>query len=282
MRCRLLLRTPATQRHTFEHPKAGGDSEKIHQVSRKIQACRSYLDAHPELSDYSYPIFSDIHRRAPIRRLFRDNLCERLEKQERLLSALFLHIESASSPPLPDKPLRIFTNPADLKLAKRYRGASDLLADLPRPGKRVCHQHHRLHQKFWRWRNSFLDENELASLGLNSVARTDCLISRLAQFYDPGRISIGNSVRIDDFCILSGNIRIGSYVHISAYSVLYGSKGIDIEDYSGVSARVTIYSSADDFSGDYLINPMISSELTNVTGGRVHLEDTCSSVPIPS
>lgn len=76
-------------------------------------------------------------------------------------------------------------------------------------------------------------------------------------------------MRIDDFCILSGKIKIGSNIHISAYCALYGSHVIELEDYTGLSARTTIFSAMDDFSGDYLIGPIHDSKYTNVYGGKV-------------
>ena len=120
--------------------------------------------------------------------------------------------------------------------------------------------------------NSFYNTDELKDLGFKSIG-DNVLISRNASFYGAENMSIGHNVRIDDFCILSGRIEIGSYVHISAYCVLYGSRGIDIGNYSGLSARCTIFSAVDDFSGDYLINPMISEEYTNVSGGKVIIGD---------
>lgn len=116
--------------------------------------------------------------------------------------------------------------------------------------------------------NSFYSEKELAELGLKSYG-SNVLISKKCSIYSPEKISVGNDVRIDDFCILSGNIILGNYVHISAYCALYGAQGIEFKDYSGCSARTTIYSAMDDFSGDYLIGPMSPSETTNVTGGKV-------------
>lgn len=115
---------------------------------------------------------------------------------------------------------------------------------------------------------SFLSECELKDLGLKSYGE-NVLISRKASIYSPERIILGNNVRIDDFCILSGNIKLGNNIHISAYSALYASMGIVFEDNSGCSARTTIYSAMDDFSGDYLIGPMHPKEFTNVTGGKV-------------
>lgn len=116
--------------------------------------------------------------------------------------------------------------------------------------------------------NSFYTEKELYEIGLKSFG-TNVLISRKASIYSPEKISIGNNVRIDDFCILSGYIKLGNNIHISAYSALYGSMGIEFKNNSGCSARTTIYSAMDDFSGDYLIGPMHPEEYTNVTGGKV-------------
>jgi galactoside O-acetyltransferase len=116
--------------------------------------------------------------------------------------------------------------------------------------------------------SSFYSETELAELGLKSYGK-NVLISKKCSIYAPEKISVGNDVRIDDFCILSGHVTLGSHVHISAYSALYGAEGIEFKDYSGCSARTTIYSAMDDFSGDYLIGPMHPAEFTHVTGGKV-------------
>lgn len=115
---------------------------------------------------------------------------------------------------------------------------------------------------------SFYSDDELLSMGFKSIGK-GCCISRKASFYGVGKMSIGDNVRIDDFCILSGNITLGSNIHISAYVALYGAEGIELEDYTGVSPRCTIYSAMDDFSGDYLIGPIHPEEYTNVTGGKV-------------
>lgn len=120
-------------------------------------------------------------------------------------------------------------------------------------------------------KTSFYTPEELAQLGLRSYGE-NVRISRYAQIYFPEKISIGDNVRIDDFCILSGRITIGSHIHIASYCALYGADyGIVMEDYSGLSARVTIYAAMDDFSGDYLIGPIHGDEYTNVTGGMVRI-----------
>lgn len=119
--------------------------------------------------------------------------------------------------------------------------------------------------------NSFYSEKELAKIGFHSYGQ-NVLISRFARFYSPEKIKIGDNVRIDDFCILSGNISIGSHIHISAYVGMYAAYGIVMEDYSGISPRCTLFSAMDDFSGDYLIGPIHPKKLTNVSGGKIILK----------
>ncbi|HOY39412.1 MAG: acyltransferase [Bacteroidales bacterium] len=129
---------------------------------------------------------------------------------------------------------------------------------------------------------SFYSEHELQELGLHSVGK-GVLISRKSSFYSPESIRIGNNVRIDDFCILSGDITIGSHIHISAYCALYGAFGITLHDFTGMSPRSTIYSAMDNFSGDFLIGPIHPIEKTDVTGGRVIMKQfshlgACSTI----
>jgi acetyltransferase-like isoleucine patch superfamily enzyme len=123
-------------------------------------------------------------------------------------------------------------------------------------------------------RTSFFSDIEVKKIGFKSYGE-NVLISRKACFYVPEDISLGNNVRIDDFCILTGKINLGSFIHISAYSALYGANGINIEDFSGLSPRVTLFSASDDFSGDFLINPMIPNRFTNVKGGTINIGKYC-------
>lgn len=119
---------------------------------------------------------------------------------------------------------------------------------------------------------SFLEEEELKGLGLKAFG-CHVKISRYARFYDAANISIGDNVRIDDFCILSGKISLGSHIHIAAYSALYGgSEGIEIEDFANLSSRISVYSVSDDYSGETLTNPTIPKEYKNVCSAPIHIE----------
>lgn len=120
--------------------------------------------------------------------------------------------------------------------------------------------------------DSFYTESELLDMGFKKLG-TDVKISKKSSIYTPNEISIGNHVRIDDFTILSGKIDIGNYVHISAYTALYGKYGIKIGNYCGCSPRSIVFSATDDFSGEYMISPMVPEEYTNIIGGQVVFED---------
>ncbi len=106
-----------------------------------------------------------------------------------------------------------------------------------------------------------IDKMGFASLGENVS------ISDRASFYNCAHITIGNNVRIDDFCVLSagfGGIVIGNYIHIAIYTSLIGSGRITLSDFCNISSRVSIYSSNDDYSGETMTNPMIPEKYSGV------------------
>lgn len=114
---------------------------------------------------------------------------------------------------------------------------------------------------------AFLTEQELSTMGFAQLGR-NVLISDKASIYGASRIKIGSNVRIDDFCVLSagkGGIDIGSYIHIAVYSSLIGAGKITLADFCNISSKVAIYSSNDDYSGEYMTNPMVPKKYTNVT-----------------
>lgn len=119
----------------------------------------------------------------------------------------------------------------------------------------------------------FLSREQLEDIGFAEVG-ANVLISDKASIYNPEKISIGSHVRIDDFCVLSageGGIEIGNYVHIAVFSLLIGAGRITLGDFSGVSSRVSIYSSNDDYSGRALTNPTVSESFKNVKVASVSI-----------
>lgn len=119
----------------------------------------------------------------------------------------------------------------------------------------------------------FLSKQQLQDIGFKSVGE-NVFLSDKATIYGADKISIGNNVRIDDFVVLSagdGGIDIGSYIHIAIYSSLIGAGKITLSNYCNISSRVSIYSSNDDYSGEFMTNPMVPCKFTNVTQAPVFL-----------
>lgn len=113
-------------------------------------------------------------------------------------------------------------------------------------------------------------------------------ISDRASFYNISKISLGNNVRIDDFCVLSagiGGISIGNHIHIAVFSSLIGAGKITLSDFCNISSRVSIYSSNDDYSGSAMSNPTLPSQYTGVTDADVllckHVIVGCGCVILP-
>jgi len=120
---------------------------------------------------------------------------------------------------------------------------------------------------------AYYNQNELKKIGFKKIGN-DVMISNKCSIYNPKNIIIGDNVRIDDFCILSsghGGIEIGNNVHIACYVSIIGKEKITLSDFSGISSKVSIYSSNDDYSGEYLTGPTIPNEYTNVTSKPVFL-----------
>lgn len=117
--------------------------------------------------------------------------------------------------------------------------------------------------------DSYYSVSELNNIGFHSFGQ-DVRVSRKASIYNACCIQLGNHVRIDDFCILSGNIKIGNYIHVAAYSALYGGEeGIEILDFANISSRVSIYALSDDYTGETMTSPLIPNKFKNITAKKI-------------
>lgn len=134
--------------------------------------------------------------------------------------------------------------------------------------------------------------DELRVFGISLPQKpTNIKISKKASLYNPHLMSFDSNIRIDDFCILSGNIKIKSFVHIGAFCALYGGNkntkntGIEIKDFCTISPKATIFSTSDDFSGDFLISPMVEDAFCNVKEAKVtlnkHTQICSNSIILP-
>jgi acetyltransferase-like isoleucine patch superfamily enzyme len=104
---------------------------------------------------------------------------------------------------------------------------------------------------------AYLCRTEMASMGFKRLG-SNVKISNKASIYEPNKIEIGHDVRIDDFCVLSGSLKIGNYVHITPMCLLAGGQpGIVIDDFSTLAYGVKIFSQSDDYSGETMCNSLI-------------------------
>ena len=119
---------------------------------------------------------------------------------------------------------------------------------------------------------AYLGVEELAALGFKHLG-TNVLISDKAAIYDPSEISIGDFSRIDDFCVISGKVNVGKYVHITPTCLVAGGReGIMLKDYATLAYGVKIFSQSDDYSGATMVNSLIPTKYKNEYYAKVTIK----------
>jgi len=100
--------------------------------------------------------------------------------------------------------------------------------------------------------------NKAYDLEFLSIGR-DVSIWEKAQVIGPEKIEIGDSVIIDDFVLVIGGeiTKLGSFIHIGAFSSIVGGGKLVMEDFSGLSGGVRIYTGNEDYLGSCLTNPAV-------------------------
>lgn len=129
-------------------------------------------------------------------------------------------------------------------------------------------------------------QQELDNLGLKNLGE-NVLISKDAKIYNPHKITIGNNVRIDDFCILSGEVVIGNNVHLApGVQLAAGAGKITLKDFAGVAFNTVITASNDDYSGKSLTGPTVTEEFKKsktvgevIIGKHVIIGTSCVILP---
>jgi len=110
---------------------------------------------------------------------------------------------------------------------------------------------------------AYYTNEELQNLGFKYLGK-NIKISDKASIYDHSQIEIGDNSRIDDFCVISGKIKIGRNVHITPQCLVAGGEqGIIFEDFTTISYQVQIFTQSDDYSGTTMVNSTIPKEYKN-------------------
>lgn len=111
---------------------------------------------------------------------------------------------------------------------------------------------------------AYLADEVVRSMGFRHVGQGVQLSDR-ASFYGVENQVIGDHVRIDDFCVVSGAVTLGRFVHLAVQTHLEGGRvGITFGDFSGAAFSCQVLAQSDDYSGEWLGGPLGPSEYRNV------------------
>jgi galactoside O-acetyltransferase len=122
---------------------------------------------------------------------------------------------------------------------------------------------------------AFLQQVQLDAIGFKSLGR-GVQISDRAAIHGAHQIEIGDYSRIDDFCVIAGNVSIGRNVHIAvACNVAGGEPGIRMDDFSGLAHGCHVFTHSDDYSGMTLTNPTVPDQYKQVTKKPVQIGRHC-------
>lgn len=121
----------------------------------------------------------------------------------------------------------------------------------------------------------YLKHRELIKRKFKYIGK-NVLISDKASIYNTDQFEIGDNSRIDDFVLISGKIKIGSFVHVAAHSYIGGGiEGVEIDDFTGLAHHVQVFSQSDDYSGITMTNPTVDENFKNVIRKKVIIKKHC-------
>ncbi|HYJ31059.1 MAG TPA: acyltransferase [Allosphingosinicella sp.] len=107
-----------------------------------------------------------------------------------------------------------------------------------------------------------------ARVGENSAIARNCVIVGLEN------ITIGDNVRIDAFTSIiaaRGRLKIGSHVHIGIGCVLGARGGIELCDFSSLSAGVRLLSAIDEYDGRAMTNSTLPESVLRVHAAPIRI-----------
>lgn len=111
---------------------------------------------------------------------------------------------------------------------------------------------------------AFLSEDALRAMGFAEIGR-NVQISDKAAIYGAEEMRLGHNSRIDDFCVISGNVEMGRNAHFSPFCLVNGgTAGVVVGEFTGLSYGVKVFAHTDDFSGEAMIGPTVPKLYTRV------------------
>jgi galactoside O-acetyltransferase len=127
-------------------------------------------------------------------------------------------------------------------------------------------------------------KKELTKIGVKFGKNVQ--IHRSVLFFG-GNIKIGSNVRIDCYTVITSKepVILGNNIHIGAGVHIFGTAGVNIDDYCNLSSRCSIFTTSDDYTEGYMTNPTIPDKFRKVNCLPVKLEKHvivgCGSIIMP-
>jgi acetyltransferase-like isoleucine patch superfamily enzyme len=117
--------------------------------------------------------------------------------------------------------------------------------------------------------SDFYTDEELRKANFKYLGK-NVKVKRNASLYFTENMILDDWARIDDFTVIvasSQEVRIGKYVHIPSLCYIAGSHGFEMDDFSGLSPAVYIFTGSDDYTNGKLTNSVVAGLSQNLTGG---------------
>jgi acetyltransferase-like isoleucine patch superfamily enzyme len=122
---------------------------------------------------------------------------------------------------------------------------------------------------------AWLTDEQLIQKSFKRLGR-NVKISDKAALYNTELWDVGDNVRIDDFCVVSGKVSFGRNVHIAIFcNIAGGTEGITFDDFSGVAYGCHVFSQSDDYTGKTLSNPTVPAEYKKERKEKIHIGRHC-------
>lgn len=115
----------------------------------------------------------------------------------------------------------------------------------------------------------YYTQEELEKMNFKFLGK-NVMVSTLARIYAPEKVELHDNCRIDDFCVLTGRVTLGKYVHLALYTHISGMDcGVIMEDYSECAYRCAVLAHSSDYSLEYMHCPSVPSEFKSGLEGPV-------------
>jgi acetyltransferase-like isoleucine patch superfamily enzyme len=116
----------------------------------------------------------------------------------------------------------------------------------------------------------YLERSELLDLGFKQVG-PNARVHSGAHIYGLENIQLGENSRIDDFSLIvaTGDLVVGRNVSIHSHCFIGTKFGVKIGNFTTIAPGVKVFSSSDDYSGEFMTGPTVPTKFVGGSKGEV-------------